>query len=125
MRPAIDATGTPVAFVHAASPEEADPWFERAGLADWPRVSDPGLAHYRAFGLGTVGLGAMVNPTLWVRGTACAIRHGFGPQPADVIRQLPGVFVVRGHDILAAYRHRSPADRPDYLALIRTSATIR
>jgi hypothetical protein len=33
------------------------------------------------------------------------------------MRQLPGVFVVRGNQVLAEYRHRSPADRPDYLAL--------
>jgi hypothetical protein len=41
-----------------------------------------------------------------------------------MIRQLPGVFVVRGRSILAAYRHRSPADRPDYLGLIRASVGV-
>jgi hypothetical protein len=30
------------------------------------------------------------------------------------------VFVVQGNAILAEYRHRSPADRPDYAALVRS-----
>jgi hypothetical protein len=124
VRAAIDATGTQVAFVHAVTPEEADPWFEAAGLADLPRVSDPIQAHYRAFGLGTTGPGELVNPRVWTRGAVSAWRHGFGAQPAAMIRQLPGVFVVRGRSILAAYRHRSPADRPDYLGLIRASVGV-
>lgn len=107
--------------MHAARPEEADPWFARAGLDKVVRVSDPGLDHYRAFGLGTTGMGELVNPRVWVRGSACALSHGFGAQPAHLLRQLPGVFVVRGNRVLAAYRHHSPADRPDYLALISES----
>jgi hypothetical protein len=59
-----------------------------------------------------------------MRGTACALSHGFGPQPAQLLRQLPGVFVVRGETVLAAHRHRSPADRPDYLGLIAASSGI-
>jgi hypothetical protein len=113
-----------VAFVHGASPEEADPWFERAGLGDVPRVSDPTLAHYRAFGLETTGLAELVNPKVWVRGAACALQHGFGPQPGALIRQLPGVFVVHGHRIRAEFRHDSPADRPDYLDLINRAASV-
>jgi hypothetical protein len=116
-----------VAFVHGVAPEEADGWFTSAGLGDVPRVSDPTLVHYRAFGLDTTGLAALVRPALWVRGAACAIRHGFGIQPPDLIRQLPGVFVVEGTTILAAFRHTSPSDRPDYLELIRQArgVTIR
>ena len=113
-----------MAFVHAATPEEADPWFERAGLGDVLRVSDVGLEHYRAFGLGSTGLADMLNPQVWIRGTACALSHGFGAQPGHMLRQLPGVFVVRGREVLASYRHRSPSDRPDYLGLIAASTGI-
>ena len=127
MRGAIDATGTPVAFVHAVRAEEADPWFARAGLADVPRVSDPALRHYRAFDLATTGASALLAPALWVRGAVCASRHGFGIQPPNLLRQLSGVFVVCGTGILAEFRHRSPADRPDYLGLISRagSGTMR
>ena len=113
-----------MAFVHAATPEDADPWFERAGLGDVPRVSDVGLEHYRAFGLGTTGVADVLDPHVWVRGTACALSHGFGAQPRHMLRQLPGVFVVHGREVLAAYRHRSPSDRPNYLELIATSSGV-
>ena len=93
----------------------------RYGLADAVRVSDPSRAHYRAFGLGRTGVGALVDPEVWTRGTACSLSHGFGPQPVDLMRQLPGIFVVRRREALAAYRHRSPADRPDYATLLRSS----
>jgi hypothetical protein len=124
VRPAVEATGTQLAFVHAATPEDADPWFERSGLGDVPRVSDIGLAHYRAFGLATTGFGELLDPRLWLRGASCALSQGFGPQTAQLLKQLPGVFVIRGRNILAAYRHRSPADRPNYLDLVAASSGI-
>jgi hypothetical protein len=113
-----------VAFVHAVVDEEADPWFARAGLANVPRVSDPALLHYRAFGLETTGPAALLAPALWVRGAACASRHGFGVQPRALLRQLPGVFVVSGTSLLAEFRHRVPSDRPDYVGLIRRAGGV-
>ena len=107
-----------MAFVHGTTAGEADPWFARAGLQTVPRVSDPDLRHYEAFGLATTRVGDLLNPQLWFRGAACAARHGFGAQPGNLIRQLPGVFVVHGSRVLAEFRHKSPADRPDYLGLI-------
>lgn len=102
-----------------ASPDEADPWFARAGLADAPRLSDPEGALYREVGLGTVAAGALADPRLWARGFQCAIveGHGFGVQTPQAIRQLPGVLLMHEGRILREYRHRSPGDRPDYLAL--------
>jgi hypothetical protein len=114
-----------VAFVHGTTPDQAEPWFTRAGLADLPQVSDPSLAHYKAFGLETTGFAELLNPRVWIRGASCAARHGFGPQPGDLIRQLPGVFVVHGPRILAQFRHTSPADRPDYLDLISRGGGVR
>ena len=48
----IRAAGAQVAFVHGGSAAEADRWFAKYGLAEVARISDPTLAHYRAFGLG-------------------------------------------------------------------------
>lgn len=104
------------------SEQEAASWFERAGLADLLRISDPDRVHYRAFGLATTGWIELLKPRVWVRGAASNRAHGFGWQPSPAIRQLPGVFVVHGDRILAGYRHTSPADRPDYLGLV-TAAT--
>lgn len=119
VRPQLDAAGVRVAFVHGASPDEAEPFFAKYHLTDVPRVSDPALSHYKAFGLGRTGAQALVDPLVWTRGAVCALSHGFGAQSGDLLRQLPGVFVVQGDTIRAEYRHRSPSDRPDYVALVR------
>jgi hypothetical protein len=115
-----------VAFVHMASPEEADPWFARAGLADAPRISDPEGQLYQAMGLGRVAAATLASPTLWARGFQCAIadRHGFGVQTAQALRQLPGVFLIHDGRVLRAYRHRTPADRPDYVQLCAPVAGV-
>lgn len=112
--------GTQIAFVHGGSAEEAAPWFAKYGLGDVMQVSDPGLAHYRAFGLGRTKMQALVDPQVWTRGAVCAISHGFGVQSTAMMRQLPGVFVIRDGRIVAEFRHSSPADRPDYLELTRS-----
>lgn len=110
-----------IAFVHGASPSEAAPWFHKFGLDDVVQISDPDLAHYRAFGLGRTTAAALVDPAVWTRGAVCALSHGFGMQTPQMMRQLPGVFLVQQDRLLAEYRHRSPADRPDYLALVRSA----
>ena len=120
----IRAIGAEVAFVHGGSAVEADRWFAKYGLSEVTRISDPALAHYRAFGLGRTSVQTLVDPKVWTRGAVCALSHGFGAQTAEMMRQLPGIFVVQGDRILAEYRHRSPADRPDYLRLVREAATI-
>lgn len=119
VRPQLEAAGVRLAFVHGGTPEEAEPFFAKYRLSDVVQVSDPGLDHYRAFALGRTGAGALVDPVVWARGAVCALSHGFGTQPAELMRQLPGVFVLKGDQVLAEYRHRSPADRPDYLSLTR------
>jgi hypothetical protein len=40
-------------------------------------------------------------------------------QTIEMMRRAPGVFLVQHGKILAEYRHRSPADRPDYVAIVR------
>jgi len=111
--------GAAIVFVHGADPVEASPWFAKYGLDDVVQVSDPQLTHYRAFGLGRTTPGVLVDPTVWTRGAACAWSYGFGSQSVEMMRQLPGVFLVQDGRVLAEFRHRSPADRPDYLALVR------
>lgn len=116
---AIRKAGADVAFVHGGTVAEAAPWFEKFGLGDVLAISDPRLAHYRAFGLGRTTIGSLVDPRVWTRGAVCALSHGFGVQTPSMLRQLPGVFLLKGERVLSAYRPSSPADRPDYLALLR------
>ena len=118
---ALQSHGAQIAFVHGATAGEAAPWFAKYGLGDVMQISDPELAHYRAFGLGRTTVQSLVDPRIWTRGAACAVSHGFGMQTAEMMRQLPGVFVIRDGEILSEFRHSSPADRPDYVALIRSA----
>ena len=119
----IRDAGANIAFVHGGSAGEAAPWFAKYGLEDVMTISDPGLAHYKAFGLGQASTAALLSPTVWARGAVCALSHGFGMQPPEMLRQLPGVFVVQGELVLAEFRHKSNADRPDYVALVRAAST--
>lgn len=121
----IHEAGANIAFVHSASPSEAAPWLTKYGLDDVMAISDPGLAHYKAFGLGKVNAAALISPVVWARGAVTALSHGFGAQPPAMLRQLPGVFLVQGNRILNEFRHRSNADRPDYLAIVRGAAAQR
>lgn len=124
-RESIRNAGAEVAFVHGATAPEAAPWFGKFGLQDVVKISDPDLAHYRAFGLGRTTAGALVDPRVWTRGAVCALSFGFGGQTPAMLRQLPGVFLVQRDRVLAEYRHRSPSDRPDYAALVRSADVAR
>lgn len=119
-RAEIEAAGASIVFVHSGTREEAEAWFSKYGLSGVAQVSDPGLEHYQAFGLGQTGILSLLDPRVWVRGASAARLHGFGPQSATMMRQLPGVFVVQGGGVLASYRHGSPADRPDYVRLLNS-----
>ena len=114
----IHSEGAQIAFVHGGSPDEAAPWFSKYALGDVTVISDPELAHYRAFGLGRTKLQSLLAPGVWTRGAVCALSHGFGVQTAEMMRQLPGVFVIQNGAILREFRHTTPADRPDYLSLV-------
>jgi hypothetical protein len=121
----IRASGAGIVFVHGASAGEAAPWFAKYRLDGVTAISDPELAHYRAFGLGRTQAAELIRPHVWMRGAACALSHGFGSQSIQMMRQLPGIFVVQDGRVLAEYRHRSPADRPDYLALLQSAISNR
>jgi hypothetical protein len=121
VKSSIRDAGAEVAFVHSEPNTEADPWFAKYGLQDVLHISDPELDHYRAFGLGRTKATSLVDPQVWVRGAASSLAHGFGVQNSEMIRRQPGVFLVQGGHLLAEYRHRTPADRPDYLALVKAA----
>ena len=115
----LAAGASAIVFIHASPPSETGDWFADPRLKGCVVISDPEREHYRAFGLGRTGPEALVSPKVWARGAASALSHGFGVQPPELMRQLPGVFVVKDGRILEEFRHASPADRPDYVALVR------
>lgn len=124
IKTSIRDLGAEIAFVHSEPAHEAQPWFAKYGVEDAIRISDPQLEHYRAFGLGRTAATALIDPKVWARGAASALSHGFGVQTPAMMRRQPGVFVIHAGRILAEYRHSSPADRPDYLALLNAAKTL-
>jgi hypothetical protein len=124
LRSALTATGTQVAFVHMQHPEEATEWFERYGLSDVPRFSDPDHTLYRAFELQEASLFQLAHPRVWGRWLRTAIGRGAGTQGPHW-RQLTGVFLVDQDRVLAEIRHENSAARPDYLSFVQHGPTER
>jgi|RhiMetdeSRZDD1v2_1073273.scaffolds.fasta_scaffold1109150_1 hypothetical protein len=109
--------------------EDADPWFEKYGVASLVRVSDPDKTVYRQFGLDEGSLYQLAHPRVWVPWFRTAITNGHGVGAAGPNwRQLSGAFVIRSGQILAESRHENSSVRPDYLDLIahtRSGTAIR
>jgi hypothetical protein len=121
-RAAIESAGTQLAFVHMSPSSEADPWFDQYGLGDVTRISDPGKALYREFGLEQAGLRQLAHPRVWWPWFRTAILQGRGAGgQGDSWRQLTGVFIIHRDRIVTAIRHRNSAEQPDYIAMARDS----
>jgi hypothetical protein len=106
-----------LAFVHPNPEAQAAEVAREYGLADVPRFSDPEGRLYRAVGLGRTGIGAFFRPST-IKRYLQALRSGYrSGKPAGDLLRMPGVFLIHHGAIVRAYRHRNPADRPDYVAL--------
>lgn len=108
-------------FVHLGTPERAKPFFDYYGLSSVERISNPDGSFYRnpVFALERVSLLRIAfQPAVWRAWLQGAlIRHGIGLLREDAT-QMPGVFFLRDGAIVRSFRHRTIADRPDYLRLI-------
>lgn len=117
-RQRIESAGVRIVIVHMM--EEGDNTateFGRYGLEDIDRVSDPGRSLYRAFDLHRGTMLELLAPKVWFRGLMALLRgHGAGALRGDG-RQMPGAFLVHRRRIVEAFRHRTAADRPDYVAM--------
>jgi len=74
---------------------------------------------YRAYDLDRGGFQQLLGPRVWWRGFKAAIlrRHGVGKLVGDGF-QMPGVFLVHNNRVLAAKRHDTAAERPDYCQFV-------
>ncbi len=117
-REKIEAAGLIPVFVHLGAEEQAATLFERYGVADLPRVSDPAAHLYRSLGLARGSFRQLFGLRSWIRGGRAALfdGHGVGRLEGDGF-QMPGVFVIRDGRIESAFVHDSPSDRPDYVRL--------
>lgn len=118
-RKEIEATGTRLVVIHMGTEEQGNRLFARYGLEHTTRIDDPRRTLYRAFGLPRGTIGMFLSPWLWVRCFQAAVldRNLVGRFTGDFL-QLPGVFLLYYGQLVRCHRHQSPADRPDYVALV-------
>jgi hypothetical protein len=118
---ALTDRGVRPVFVHLGTAERAKPYFDYYCLSDVERISNPDGSFYRSpiFELGRVSLARVVfQPAVWKGWLQDAmIKHGIGLNREDA-SQMPGVFFLRDRAIVRSFRHRTIADRPDYLRLV-------
>jgi hypothetical protein len=121
-RAAIEACGARLAIAHLEPASTAQPLLQRYGLADVLTISDPSAHVYETCGLQRGSASQIVGPRVLWRWlvTALVQRHGAGWTGADV-RRMPGAFLLDRGRIVRAFRHRSTADRPDYVSLSSAS----
>lgn len=108
-------------FVHMGPPEIARVTFAHYGMEDVERLCDPTARLYATFGLGKKSVYSQpfdlsVLKSWFLKGTL--FRHGIGRIEGDG-DQMPGVFFLRKGEVVRKFVHKSVADRPDYLRLVR------
>jgi peroxiredoxin len=120
VRAQIGQRGCQVVFVHLGSPERARPFFDHYHLSEVERISDPEGKLYAApaFRLARIPMWQVLRPAVWiawVRGAIFSYRIGL---IREDVQQMPGVFYLRDRRVANFFRHRTIADRPNYLALV-------
>jgi hypothetical protein len=114
----IEHVGAAPIFVHMTpDPVRADEFFRRWGSPGAEHVADPDRVLYRAFGLERGSAVALFGPKVWLRGAQAFLKgYGVGGLQGDGF-QMPGVFLLRDARIVAAHRHATAGDQPDYALL--------
>ncbi len=117
-RGALGDRGASIVLVHQLPAGLAQAWLDKAGLGDCPHISDPELGMYRAFELSRGSPMQLAGPKVLLRMIQAALAGHFVGKVAGDAMQMPGVFVVEDGRVVASFRHRTQADRPDYLGLV-------
>jgi hypothetical protein len=121
LRDEMQQRGVRPVFVHLGTPEIAKAHFDYYGLSDVERVHDPQAKLYQhpMFGLGRTSVVSHVfKPAVWMGWLKGAIfKHGIGTIQGDG-DQMPGVFFLRGPEIVREHVHKTIADRVDYRGLM-------
>jgi hypothetical protein len=121
LRGEMQERGVRPVFVHLGTPEIAKAHFDYYGLSDVERVHDPEARLYQhpVFGLGRQRVASqLLKPAVWAGWLKGAIfKHGIGTIQGDG-DQMPGVFFLRGPEIVREHVHKTIVDEVDYRALM-------
>ncbi|MEQ8786305.1 MAG: SelL-related redox protein [Pirellulaceae bacterium] len=119
VRGEVEELGFHIAVVHMSDSTTASERLNHYGLDGVAHFSDGHCEIYRSFGLDRGSATQLFGWYVWWRGLAATIRgHFVGRLAGDGFR-MPGLFFLYRGEICGSYRHRSAADRPDYLGLAR------
>ena len=115
----FEEKGMDMIFVHMASNEIADEYFEKYKIPDPTYISDPECSFYQGFGLTKGTFNQLFGLHTWLRGFKAGVLdgHGLGPKLGDDF-QMPGIFIIKGGEIQDQFIHKLASDRPDYEALV-------
>ena len=119
-RKSIEATGVKIALIHMSSPSSFSIFARGYNLDDVLAVSDPDRRHYRALGLRRGNLAQLCGWNVWLRSAQSLFGHGLGRIEGDG-KQMPGVFLLFKGEIINRYIHTTAGDRPDYIAICKTT----
>ena len=124
-RTEIEAGGTRIVVVHMGDSVGIDELLLRFGLSGLDRILDTEQELYRTFGLKRGTLRQLFGLKVFHRAIlgGALMKHGIGRLAADG-SQMPGLFLLYQGSIVRRFRHRSAADRPDYLALCSSPAEV-
>ncbi len=114
----IESSGVSIALVHMGE-DRPQSLLLKYGLTDLHCYHDPFSQLYEAFGLTLGSFRQLLGAKVWFRGFAAILAgHGIGQLDGNGFR-MPGAFVIDNGEVVRAYRHRSAADRPNYMRLVR------
>lgn len=121
-RSEIETAGTKLIFVHMATNEIAEKYFEDFNLKGVEHISDPSSNFYRAFGLGKGTFNQLFGLSTWIRGYDVVVNKKIPIKSANSNLgdsfQMPGVFILQGGAVKEAYIHKLASDRPNYTKLM-------
>ena len=116
LREQIEAEGTRIALVHMGTDEPCD-LLKKYNLEDVHCFRDPTGQLYDYFDLRIGSFTQLFGLKVWFRGIKAGIAgHGIGALNGNGFR-MPGVFLLHDGQVLRGFRHKSAADRPNYVQL--------
>lgn len=115
MRTKIQKEGITIVLVHMVGDDEANEVLKIYKLNDLPRISNPEMDLYNAWGLEQGTISQLFGMKVWWRGLTAGVinGHGIGWLKGNGF-QMPGVFLVENEKVIDQFIHKSAADRPDY-----------
>lgn len=112
--------GVEIVFVHMATNEIANKYFNEFDLAGCKHISDIDKRYYSEFGLRKGSFTQLYGLQTWFRGFAPENKENkleVSKSLGDAT-QMPGIFHILNGKILESYIHKLASVRPDYLHLV-------